>query len=101
MWWIAWATALLMAGGLAGSLAGCAVRVPPAPRITMSPAPDAAAAAPDAGLVVRAEGGRLTSVVAFAGRDRVPGAFDPSRTVWRSSWTLRPGTGYVVNAVAT
>ncbi|MEU7689721.1 MULTISPECIES: Ig-like domain-containing protein [Microbispora] len=81
--------------------AGCAVRVPPAPRITISPADGAVAVSPDAALVVRAEGGRLTSVLAFAGRDQVPGAFDPGRTVWRSSWTLRPGTQYVVNAVAT
>ncbi|MBO4274383.1 L,D-transpeptidase family protein, partial [Microbispora triticiradicis] len=81
--------------------AGCAVRVPPAPRITIAPASGTAAAPPDAGLVVRAEGGRLTAVLAFAGRDPVPGAFDPSRTVWRSSWTLRPGTQYVVDAVAT
>ncbi|MEV4299585.1 L,D-transpeptidase [Microbispora rosea] len=82
-------------------VAGCAVRVPPPPRIMMSPASGAAAVPPDAGLVVRAEGGRLTSVLAFAGRDPVPGAFDPAHTVWRSSWTLRPGTQYVVNAVAT
>ncbi|GIH64374.1 L,D-transpeptidase [Microbispora siamensis] len=82
-------------------VAGCAVRVPPVPRITMTPASGAASVAPEAGLVVRAEGGRLTSVLAFAGRDPVPGAFDPARTVWRSSWTLRPGTQYVVNAVAT
>ncbi|GGO21097.1 hypothetical protein GCM10010116_42350 [Microbispora rosea subsp. aerata] len=81
-------------------LAGCAVRVPPAPRIVITPA-SGAAAPPEEGLVVRAEGGRLTSVLAFAGRDPVPGAFDRARTVWRSSWTLRPGTEYVVNAVAT
>ncbi|MFG1865552.1 L,D-transpeptidase [Microbispora bryophytorum] len=102
----------LLAGLLAGPLAvllvacsalvaGCAVRVPPAPRITITPASGAVAVAPEAGLVVRAEGGRLTSVLAFAGRDPVPGAFDPAHTVWRSSWTLRPGTQYVVNAVAT
>ncbi|MEV4454985.1 Ig-like domain-containing protein [Microbispora sp. NPDC049633] len=82
-------------------LAGCAVRVPPAPRIVIAPAPGAAAVPPEAGLVVSAKGGRLTSVLAFAGRDPVPGTFDPARTVWRSSWTLRPGTQYVVNAVAT
>ncbi|WP_327048154.1 Ig-like domain-containing protein [Microbispora sp. NBC_01189] len=92
--------AVLLAGCAALS-AGCAVRVPAAPRITITPASGTAAAPPETGLVVRAEGGRLTSVLAFAGRDPVPGAFDPSHTVWRSSWTLRPGTQYVVDAVAT
>ncbi|MEV7805945.1 Ig-like domain-containing protein [Microbispora sp. NPDC088329] len=82
-------------------VAGCAVRVPPAPRIVITPASGAAAVPPEGGLVVRAQGGTLTSVLAFAGREAVPGAFDETRTVWRSSWTLRPGEQYVVNAVAT
>ncbi|MBX6381646.1 MAG: L,D-transpeptidase family protein [Microbispora sp.] len=82
-------------------VAGCAVRVPPAPRIVITPASGAVDAPPEPGLVVRAEGGRLTSVQAYTGRERVPGSFDPARGVWRSSWTLRPGAEYVVNAVAT
>lgn len=81
-------------------LAGCAVRVPPAPRIVITPASGAVAAPPEAGLVVRAEGGRLAGVHAYAGKDPVPGAFDPSHTTWRSSRSLRPGTTYVVDAIA-
>ncbi|GAA4570024.1 Ig-like domain-containing protein [Planotetraspora kaengkrachanensis] len=81
-------------------LAACARVVPPAPRITMSPAPDTVSAPTEHGLTVTADGGRLTSVLAYAGRDLVPGSFDASRTRWRSSRALTPGTEYVVNAVA-
>jgi lipoprotein-anchoring transpeptidase ErfK/SrfK len=81
--------------------AACARVVPPAPRIVVSPAAGTTAAPTERGLTVTAEGGRLTSVLAYAGRDLVPGAFDASHTRWHSSWTLRPGTEYVVDAVAT
>ncbi|MCT9933269.1 Ig-like domain-containing protein [Planotetraspora sp. A-T 1434] len=93
--------ALLLVCAFAVVLMGACARVtPPPPRITMSPAADAVSAPPDKGLVVTAGGGRLTSVLAFAGREPVPGAFDASHTSWRSAWTLRPGTEYVVNAAA-
>jgi lipoprotein-anchoring transpeptidase ErfK/SrfK len=82
-------------------LAACARVVPPAPRITMSPTADTASAPTEHGLTVTADGGRLTSVLAYAGRDLVPGSFDASHGRWHSSWTLRPGTEYVVNAIAT
>ncbi|MBP2705561.1 L,D-transpeptidase family protein [Microbispora sp. RL4-1S] len=95
MRWIAWTAAVLLFVG------GCAVHVPPAPRITMSPASGTAGVRPDAPVVVKAEGGRLTSVVAFAGRELLDGDLDASHTVWRSRWTLRPGTEFTVNAVAT
>ncbi|GII58453.1 hypothetical protein Pth03_68420 [Planotetraspora thailandica] len=79
-------------------LAACARVVPPAPRIAVSAA---VSPAESQGLSVTADGGRLTSVLVYAGRDPVPGSFDASRTRWRSSGSLRPGTDYVVDAIAT
>ncbi|GII41719.1 hypothetical protein Pph01_67220 [Planotetraspora phitsanulokensis] len=67
----------------------------------MTPGADTASAPTEPGLTVTADGGRLISVVAYAGRDLVSGSLDASRTRWRSSRALRPGTEYVVNAVAT
>ncbi|WP_433498205.1 Ig-like domain-containing protein [Sphaerimonospora sp. CA-214678] len=93
----AWAPPALL---LLAVIGGCAVRVPPAPRITMTPSPGIFTTQPGGRIVVRAEGGRLSSVVAFAGRDLVPGGFDPSHTVWRSARPLRPVTEYAVIAVA-
>lgn len=94
----AWAPPALL---LVAAIGGCAVRVPPAPRITMTPSSGTVTTRPPGErIVVRAEGGRLSSVVAFAGRDLVPGGFDPSHTVWRSARPLRPATEYAVSAVA-
>lgn len=93
----AWAPLALL---LVTVIVGCAVRVPPAPRITMTPASGTVTTRPGERIVVRAEGGRLSSVVAFAGRDLVPGEFDPSHTVWRSAGPLRPAAEYAVSAVA-
>ena len=73
---------------------------PPEPEIRVSPAFDAKDARPDHGLVVRANGGRLGKVLAYAGGRPVPGRLDRTGTTWRSSWTLTPGTEYTVTATA-
>jgi lipoprotein-anchoring transpeptidase ErfK/SrfK len=92
---------VLISAGCSAVTGGDEHPAPAAPAIKMSPSVDAVAARPDRGLVVRARNGTLTSVVAYAGGEAVPGTLNASRTAWRSDWTLRPDTEYVVNAFAT
>ncbi|MBT2235330.1 Ig-like domain-containing protein [Nonomuraea sp. NEAU-A123] len=85
--------------------AGCgsvtAERPAPAPPVVqVSPAFDALRARTDQGLVVKAQGGKLSQVLAFVAGAPVPGTLDASRTTWRSSWTLAPGSEYTVTATA-
>ncbi|MEV4888039.1 Ig-like domain-containing protein [Nonomuraea sp. NPDC055795] len=70
------------------------------PVITTFPAFDSDRARPDRGLVVKAGGGTLRQVLAYAAGRPVPGAFDPSGTTWRSRWALEPDTEYAVTATA-
>lgn len=71
------------------------------PRVTIFPADGSGAARPDKGVTVTASGGTLGEVsVKLKGAD-VPGAFSADRTTWRSTWTLRPGGRYQVQATAT
>ncbi|MCK2213530.1 Ig-like domain-containing protein [Actinomadura sp. ATCC 31491] len=71
------------------------------PVVQIAPALDSTRARPDRGLVIRASGGTLSKVAAYAGADPVPGRLDADRRIWRSDWTLRPGTEYTVTATAT
>jgi lipoprotein-anchoring transpeptidase ErfK/SrfK len=57
-------------------------------------------ARPDQGITVAATGGRLEQVNAVQGGRAVPGGFNADHTQWKSSWTLRPGAAYSVNATA-
>ncbi|WP_240197246.1 L,D-transpeptidase [Nonomuraea lactucae] len=73
--------------------------VPPAVRVW--PAFDAKDARTDRGMVVKARGGTLASVLAYAGGVPVPGRLDAARTTWRSDWALKPGAEHTVTATAT
>ncbi|MGI5286004.1 Ig-like domain-containing protein [Nonomuraea polychroma] len=70
------------------------------PVVHISPALDSKRARPDRGLLVSTSGGTLSNVQAYQGGEPVPGAFDRSRTVWRSDWTLKPAAEYTVTATA-
>ncbi|MEU4724660.1 Ig-like domain-containing protein [Nonomuraea dietziae] len=97
--------ALVLLGGLP-LIGGCSLvraegPVPPAPpTIAVSPAFDTDQARPDRGLVVKASGGKLGKVDAYAGAVAIPGRFDSTGTVWRSSWALPPGVEHTVTASA-
>ncbi|MER6579001.1 Ig-like domain-containing protein [Nonomuraea sp. NPDC001023] len=74
---------------------------PAAPAVVhVFPAFDAKRARPDKGLVITAQGGRLTQVLVYEGGEHVPGRLDASHTRWRSDWTLKPATEYTVTATA-
>ncbi|MGN9785921.1 Ig-like domain-containing protein [Nonomuraea sp. ZG12] len=84
------------------ALGGCGVQGPP-PRpavVHVSPSFDTMRARPERGIVVRAQGGTLSEVLAYTDGTAVRGTLDAARTTWRSDWTLRPGSEYVVTATA-
>ncbi|WP_219464466.1 L,D-transpeptidase [Nonomuraea rhizosphaerae] len=94
--------ALLLAGVLAAGCSAVTADAPTAapPVVSVSPAFDARRARTDQGLVVKAQGGTLSQVLAYSSGAQVPGRLDASRTTWRSSWTLTPGAEYTVTATA-
>jgi lipoprotein-anchoring transpeptidase ErfK/SrfK len=59
-----------------------------------------AKARPDQGITVAATGGKLEQVTAVQGGRPVAGAFNADHTQWKSTWTLKPGAAYSVNATA-
>ncbi|WP_235854797.1 L,D-transpeptidase [Nonomuraea aridisoli] len=61
---------------------------------------DSVQARTDRGLVVTAQGGTLSQVLVTQGGEPVPGRLDPSRTTWRTDWTLKPASEYTVTATA-
>ncbi|NRQ36465.1 L,D-transpeptidase family protein [Nonomuraea sp. NN258] len=73
---------------------------PPAAVVQVWPAFDSKRARPDRRLVVKARGGTLRQVLAYAAGEHIPGKLDASRTTWRSDWTLKPGTEHTVTATA-
>ncbi|MEW9553755.1 Ig-like domain-containing protein [Nonomuraea sp. NPDC050783] len=93
--WLVW---------LAFTLCGCGpvtAETPATPPVVqIAPALDSTHARPDRGLVIRASGGTLTKVTAYAGGESVPGRLDAERRIWRSDWTLKPATEYTVAATA-
>jgi lipoprotein-anchoring transpeptidase ErfK/SrfK len=103
------AVALVMAALLAGAC-GCmsseagtngknGTKAPDA-QVRILPANGDAKARPDQGITVAATGGKLEQVNAVQGGKPVTGAFNADHTQWKSTWTLRPGAAYSVNATA-
>jgi lipoprotein-anchoring transpeptidase ErfK/SrfK len=86
--------------GTAGAPQGGAAKTP-APTIQVSPAKGAAKVRPEKNVVVTAAGGSLEDVTVTAGGKPVEGAFDDTRTRWRSKGALRPATTYTVSAKAS
>jgi lipoprotein-anchoring transpeptidase ErfK/SrfK len=86
-------------------LAGCTsvtaeVPQPPPPVISVHPPFEARRAQPHQRLTVRARGGRLRQVLVYAAGAQIPGRLAADGTLWRSDWTLVPGTEYTVTATA-
>jgi lipoprotein-anchoring transpeptidase ErfK/SrfK len=71
-----------------------------APELVISPANGADGVRPDAPVVVRAKGGRLSDVVLDSGGRQIAGEFNADRTRWQSRWTLKPGAKISVRASA-
>ena len=69
-------------------------------RLSITPAGGGAVTAPNRGITVRAEGGRISKVVVRTRGDRVTGRLNAAGTVWRSSWALNVSRRYTVTATA-
>ncbi|MDN3353988.1 Ig-like domain-containing protein [Actinomadura sp. DC4] len=103
------AVALVMAALLAGACAcqsseagtnGKDGTKAPDASVRILPANGDAKARPDQGITVAATGGKLDQVTAVQSGKPVPGAFNADHTQWKSTWTLKPGAAYSVNAAA-
>ena len=71
-----------------------------AARVVITPADGTDRVRPDAPVVVRAAGGRLSDVVLDSGGRRISGEFNRDRTRWQSRWALQPGSRINVQASA-
>jgi lipoprotein-anchoring transpeptidase ErfK/SrfK len=69
-------------------------------RLSITPAGGDAVTAPNRGITVRAEGGRITKVIVRTRGDRVTGRLNAAGTVWRSNWALSVSRRYTVTATA-
>jgi lipoprotein-anchoring transpeptidase ErfK/SrfK len=103
------AVALVMAALLAGACAcksseagtnGKDGTKAPDAQVRILPANGTGNARPDQGITVAATGGKLDQVTAAQGAKAVSGAFNADHTQWKSTWTLKPGAVYSVNATA-
>jgi lipoprotein-anchoring transpeptidase ErfK/SrfK len=103
------AVALVMAALLAGACACSSSEAgtngkngtkAPDTQVRITPVNGTAKARPDQGIAVAATGGKLDQVNAVQGGRPVPGAFNADHTQWKSTWTLKPGSAYSVNATA-
>ncbi|GAB2827688.1 Ig-like domain-containing protein [Actinoallomurus bryophytorum] len=70
----------------------------PDAQVRITPVDGTAKARPDQGITVAAEGGKLDQVSVVSGNKPVPGAFNADHTQWKTTWTLKPGAAYAVNA---
>jgi lipoprotein-anchoring transpeptidase ErfK/SrfK len=103
------AVALVMAAVLAGACAcqsseagtnGKDGTKAPDASVRILPANGDGKARPDQGITVAASGGKLDQVTATQAGRAVAGAFNADHTQWKSTWTLKPGAAYSVNASA-
>jgi lipoprotein-anchoring transpeptidase ErfK/SrfK len=72
----------------------------PDAQVRIMPANGDGKARPDQGITVAATGGKLDQVNAVQSGKPVPGGFNADHTQWKSTWTLKPGAAYSVNATA-
>jgi lipoprotein-anchoring transpeptidase ErfK/SrfK len=72
----------------------------PDAQVRITPVDGTAKARPDQGITVAATGGKLEQVSVVQGSNPVPGAFNADHTQWKTTWTLKPGAAYAVNASA-
>jgi lipoprotein-anchoring transpeptidase ErfK/SrfK len=69
-------------------------------RVVITPANGNQSAAPDQGITVTADRGKLSSVTVSSAGDQVSGAMNAARTVWHSTWALGVSQSYTVTAKA-
>ncbi|MFG1696205.1 Ig-like domain-containing protein [Nonomuraea sp. NPDC049309] len=74
---------------------------PPAAGLTITPANGAKKVAPDAGIAVKATGGRVTQVTVTDAKGRAVKGVMGNDGTWRPQWPLRPSATYTVRAQAT
>src|ERR1700754_1696887 len=72
----------------------------PDAQVRITPVDGTAKARPDQGITVAGAGGKLDQVSVVQGTKPVPGAFNADHTQWKTTWTLKPGAAYAVNASA-
>jgi lipoprotein-anchoring transpeptidase ErfK/SrfK len=72
----------------------------PDAQVRITPVDGTAKARPDQGITIAATGGKLDQVSVVQGSKPVPGAFNADHTQWKTTWTLKPGAAYAVNASA-
>ncbi|MFB9833415.1 L,D-transpeptidase [Actinoallomurus acaciae] len=103
------AAALIMAAMLAGACAcqsseagtnGKDGTKGPDAQVRILPANGDGKARPDQGITVTSSGGKLDQVDATQAGQAVAGSFNADHTQWKSTWTLKPGAAYSVNATA-
>lgn len=103
------AVALVMAALLAGACACTSSEAgtngkngtkAPDAQVRITPVDGTAKARPDQGITIAATGGKLDQVSVVQGSKPVPGAFNADHTQWKTTWTLKPGAAYAVNASA-
>jgi lipoprotein-anchoring transpeptidase ErfK/SrfK len=68
--------------------------------VTITPDDGTRKARPDKPILVSAKNGKLNTVSVKDHGKQVAGTFNADRTEWRTTWTLKPGTSYVVKAGA-
>ncbi|WP_315987558.1 Ig-like domain-containing protein, partial [Actinomadura sp. HBU206391] len=97
-------TALAMTLVLAG--AACSIgddqkrKAPPIAKLTITPGNGTARISPDGAIMVRVANGTLQDVSVVTKGNKVQGVQSGDGTLWRSKWTLDPGTKYHVFATA-
>ena len=69
-------------------------------RLSIAPGVGGTDTRPSRGLTVVATGGKIMTVVARAGRERLAGKLSPDGTVWHSTWALGVSQRYTVTATA-
>jgi lipoprotein-anchoring transpeptidase ErfK/SrfK len=69
-------------------------------RITITPTTGRTDTRPERGITVKVLGGKISTVVAHAGGERVTGTVNAAGTVWHSRWPLNVSRRYAVSATA-
>jgi lipoprotein-anchoring transpeptidase ErfK/SrfK len=83
-----------------GGRTGVAKQAASDARLSIAPGAGRSDARPNRGITVMATGGKISSVIAHDGRERVAGKLGRDGTVWHSTWALGVSQHYTVTATA-